>query len=160
MSNQTRPPARTKEARAQARAHVLILLAPILVLPGCIDRKIRVTSDPPGATVWLNDVEIGQTPAEADFMYYGTYDVRLELDGYEPLWTSQKASAPFWQWPGPDLIAEAIPARFDDVVEWHFELRPALETTTDPATLRGELIDRARELSERVEPAATADQAD
>jgi len=111
---------------------------------------MRITSEPPGARVWLNDVEIGRTPAEADFTYYGRYDVRLEKDGYEPLWTDRKAKAPIWQWPGPDLIAEAIPARFDDVVEWHFELQPAIETTADPDALRADLTARARELRDRV----------
>jgi len=127
-----------------------ISLACAASLTGCVDRKIRVTSEPPGARVWLNDVEIGRTPAEADFTYYGRYDVRLELDGHEPLWTDRKAEAPVWQWPVLDLAAEAIPARFDDVVEWHFELDPALETTADPAELREGMIERAAELRGRV----------
>ncbi|MBZ0172699.1 MAG: hypothetical protein K8E66_09995, partial [Phycisphaerales bacterium] len=93
--------------------------------------------------------EIGRTPAEADFTYYGRYDVRLEMDGYEPLWTDRKAYAPFWQWPGPDLIAQAIPARFDDIVEWHFDLAPALESTSDPETLDAGLTERARDLRDR-----------
>ncbi len=145
--NRQRPPAPAPiRARSRARSALPALLLPALLLPGCVDRKIRVTSDPPGATVWLNDVEIGRTPAEADFTFYGRYDVRLEKDGYEPLWTSRKAGAPIWQWPGPDLIAEAIPLRFDDVVEWHFELTPALESTTDPETLDADLIERAQQL--------------
>lgn len=136
------------------RAAMISLAVPALLLPGCVDRKIRVTSEPPGARVWLNDVEIGRTPAEADFTYYGRYDVRLELEGHEPLWTDRKAKAPVWQWPVLDLAAEAIPARFDDVVEWHFDLGPALETTTEPAVLREGLIERAGELQGRVEPEA------
>ncbi len=139
-----------KQARKHAGVVLPVLVLPALFLPSCVDRKIRVTSEPPGATVWLNDVEIGRTPAEADFTFYGRYDVRLEKDGYEPLWTNRKAGAPFWQWPGPDLIAEAIPLRFDDVVEWHFELTPALESTTDPETLEAGLIERAHRLKHEV----------
>lgn len=117
-----------------------------LACVGCVDRKIRVTSEPPGARVWLNDVEIGTTPTEADFRFYGRYDIRLELDGYEPLWTDRKAYAPVWQYPGVDLAADLIPLRFDDVVEWHFELEPTPESTQDPEAVRGALIDRAREM--------------
>lgn len=117
---------------------------------GCVDRKIRITSDPPGARVWLNDTEIGTTPAEADFRFYGRYDVRLEKDGYEPLWTDKKAYAPVWQYPGLDIAADLIPLRFDDTVDWHFELEPSLESTSDPETLRADLISRARELGDRV----------
>lgn len=150
MSRQQRPTRMARKARGRAGAHFpVIALLPFLLLPSCVNRKIRVTSEPPGATVWLNDVEIGRTPAEADFTYYGRYDVRLEMDGYEPLWTDRKAYAPFWQWPGPDLIAEAIPARFDDEVEWHFELEPSLEATFDAETLDDAMIGRARELRSR-----------
>ena len=40
----------------RARAACLLLAVAALALPGCVDRKIRVTSEPPGARVWLNDV--------------------------------------------------------------------------------------------------------
>ena len=46
---------------------------------------------------------------DVPFAWYGTYDVRLEKDGYEPLWTTGEADAPWWEYPGPDLVAEAIP---------------------------------------------------
>jgi hypothetical protein len=127
-----------------ARARLTAAAITLLALAGCVDRKIRITSEPPGATVWLNDVEIGRTPAEADFMFYGRYDVRLEKDGYEPLWTDREARAPVWQYPVVDLVAEVLPMRIDDTVEWHFTLEPALETTTDPDALRRELVERAR----------------
>ena len=129
--------------RRVATAGALALLA---ALTGCVDRKIRITSEPSGARVWLNDTEIGTTPAEADFRFYGRYDVRLELDGYEPLWTDREAKAPVWQYPGLDLAADVIPARFDDVVEWHFELEPTPESTGDPDAVRAGLIERAEAL--------------
>jgi hypothetical protein len=119
-----------------------------VLLGGCVDRKIRVTSEPPGARVWLNDTEIGTTPAEADFRFYGRYDIRLEKAGYEPLWTDRKASAPVWQYPGIDLAADLLPVHFDDVVEWHFELEPTPESTVEPRAVRTDLIGRARQLSE------------
>ena len=132
-----------------ARSTLGLLATAALTLPGCVDRKIRITSEPPGARVWLNDTEIGTTPAEADFRYYGRYDVRLEKPGYEPLWTDKKAYAPVWQYPGIDLAADLIPLRFDDTVEWHFDLEPALESVHDADTLRTDLIGRARELRDQ-----------
>lgn len=126
-----------------------ILLVTSLLLPACVSRKIRITSEPAGATVWLNDVEIGQTPAEADFLFYGRYDIRLELDGHEPLWTNRKANSPIYEWPGIDLVAEALPFRFENTVEWHFVLEPALESAADPETVRADLIRRAAELRDR-----------
>ena len=126
-------------------------------MTGCVDRKIRVTSEPPGARVWLNDTEIGTTPAEADFRFYGRYDVRLEKEGYEPLWTDKKAYAPFWQWPVVDLVADVAPVHLDDVIEWHFELEPSLESVTDPDELRADLLERALELRQQAVPEGNGD---
>ena len=121
---------------------------------GCVDRKIRVTSTPPGALVHLNDVELGRTPVEADFTFYGEYDVRLTLEGHEPLVTSREAKAPIHEWPGIDLVATALPIRFDNTVEWHFDLVPALEQTQDPAAFEAGLLERASELrGQLAEPA-------
>jgi hypothetical protein len=133
------------------RVVTLILTASLLTLPGCIQRRIRVTSEPPGAVVWLNDTEIGRTPAEAEFTFYGSYDVRLELDGYEPIHTARRTPAPFYEYPGPDLIAEVIPHKFENVVAWHFDLEPAPERTMDPDALEADLVERARRLRRQTE---------
>lgn len=106
-----------------------ILLAVLALLVcvssiGCVQRTITITSQPSGALVHLNDVEVGRTPLTVPFKFYGTYDVRLERDGYEPLWTAQEADAPWWEAPGPDLIAEAIPDA-ESSLHWHYDLTPA-----------------------------------
>ncbi|MBX3322509.1 MAG: PEGA domain-containing protein [Phycisphaeraceae bacterium] len=129
---------------------IALLLIPI-VLTGCIQRRIVVTSDPPGAIVWLNDTEIGRTPAETAFTYYGRYDVRLELPGYQSLHTSRRTRAPFHEYPGPDLVATVIPHRFSTVIEWHFELEPFPESVVDAAEFERGVIDRARALRAQTE---------
>lgn len=88
---------------------------------GCVERTIHLTSQPSGALVYLNDQEVGRTPVSVPYLYYGDYDVRLEHDGYRTLWTHQQTDAPWWEAPGPDLIAEAIPGLKVDQ-HWHFEL--------------------------------------
>jgi len=113
------------------------LLAALLALTGCVRRTILITSDPSGALVYLNDREVGRTPVDVDFVHYGTYDVRLVKDGCEPLLTSGDASAPLWDTPGPDLIAELIPAELHSRIQWHYVLEPARED-------RDALLDRAR----------------
>lgn len=62
----------------------LAALGAAVSLAGCVERTISITSDPSGALVFLNDEEIGRTPCEASFLHYGTYDVRIVKDGYEP----------------------------------------------------------------------------
>jgi hypothetical protein len=95
-----------------------------LLTTGCVERKITINSKPRGALVHLNDKEVGRTPVDVPFTFYGTYDVRLEKEGYKPLWTQQKAKAPLWEYPGPDLLAEAIPGMVSNPT-WHFELEQA-----------------------------------
>jgi len=128
---------------------MLILI--LLTTSGCVHRRIRVTSEPPGAIVWLNDTEIGRTPAEAEFTFYGSYDVRLELEGYEPVHEARRTKAPFYEYPGPDLIAEALPMNFNSLIEWHFDLEPNIESTGPVEQVEADLIERARRMRRQTE---------
>ena len=133
----------------------MLLAGTLLLAGGCADRRLVITSTPPGAFVWVNDVELGRTPLEAAFVHYGTYDVRLKLEGYEPIATSASASAPWYEYVGPDLVAEAMPWGVETRVRWNFALKPALETTMSRQELEKGLIDRARELGKQTEPPAS-----
>jgi hypothetical protein len=121
---------------------------------GCVRRTITITTDPPAAMVWLNDREVGRSPLDVDFDYYGTYDVRLEREGYEPQMTSGDAQGPWW-WDvvGLDLVAELMPFTIHSRVQWHYALEPIDD---DPEALTR----RARELRSKVaEPEPQADEA-
>ena len=52
-----------------------------LMLAGCVQRIISITSQPSGALVYLNDEEVGRTPISAPHLFYGVYDIRLEHEG-------------------------------------------------------------------------------
>jgi len=115
----------------------LFVLSSLLCM-GCIQRTVSITSNPPGALAYLNDEEVGRTPVEVPFTFYGVYDVRLERDGYMPLWTTHKAEAPWWEALGPDLVAEFVGGKVQ--LNWHFEMEPLTEVSDEA------LIDRARQL--------------
>lgn len=121
-------------------------------LAGCVERRIMITSEPTDALVYLNDLEVGRTPLEVDFTYFGVYDIRIRKEGYEPLVTSREAEAPFYEWPGVDLVALAIPVRKQTIIRWHFELEPELHDTDA-------ILERARALSDQLSQApAESDQ--
>jgi hypothetical protein len=124
-----------------------------LLLPACAARTLEITSDPPGATVYVNDQEIGRTPVKASFTHYGTYDVLLFKDGYEPLRTRARARTPIYEIPPLDLLASAAGAR--TTIRWHFTLRPAIEASLAPEVLEAELLGRARALREEARRADT-----
>ena len=113
----------------------------MLLYNGCVQRRIRVTSRPTGALVYLNDEEVGRTPITVPFTFYGTYDVRLLLDGHQPVWTTREARAPWWEAPGPDLVAEAIPDGRSDIA-WHFDLEPSEELDEQGIVQRANQLQR------------------
>jgi len=91
---------------------------------GCVERTMSVQSSPPGALVYLNDQEVGRTPMQHDFLWYGTYDVTLRMDGYESLKTRATLFPPIYQWLGLDLFAEIVPIHFKDHQTLVYSLRP------------------------------------
>ena len=116
-----------------------VVCVTMLLTVGCIQRTVTITSDPPGSLVYLNDEEIGRTPVTVPFTFYGVYDVRLEHDEFHPLWTSQKADAPWWEAPGPDLVAELFGPKGE--LNWYFEMEPLPPVVSEDA-----LVDRAGQL--------------
>ncbi len=117
---------------------------------GCVERRLSITSEPSGALVTLGDNEVGRTPLETTFKFHGKYDVLVTLDGYEPLRTISKASAPIYEYPGPDLIAEIIPLTFRNTQHWHYVLEPRLEDSLPKPELEAGMIDRALQLREQL----------
>jgi hypothetical protein len=119
------------------------LLICSFALAGCLERTVTITSKPEGAIVWLNDTEVGRTPVTTGFTYYGDYDVRLKLEGYETLSTHRKAVAPIYEYAPIDLVATAVPARIRTDLTWHFDLTPM---PTPSAESEAALIGRAMEI--------------
>ncbi len=109
------------------RAMMLLLLAAGVTLSGCVERTIRITSNPPGARVFLNDEEIGVTPVKTTFLWYGDYDVILRKDGYQTLKTHHRISPPWYEVPPLDFVSECLVANtiHDDHEFPTFELTPA-----------------------------------
>ncbi|MBX3363160.1 MAG: PEGA domain-containing protein [Phycisphaeraceae bacterium] len=134
------------------RTSCLVGLASLALFGCASDRRLIVTSDPPGARIWLNDTEIGRTPASASFKFYGVYDVRLEAPGHEPLHTRRRVEAPLYEYPVIDLVAMAVPGRRRHHVAWHFELEPAIEQDSTAEHLQTELLDRAKRLESQLGP--------
>ena len=121
------------------RPALLLTLIAALALTACADRRIHITSDPPGALVTLNDVEIGRTPVEVNFTSFGTYDVRLQHTGYATLMTSAEANPELHDEPVFDALSVLTPGRPRTDIYWHFIMDP-LETDPDA------LIHRAQEV--------------
>jgi hypothetical protein len=119
----------------------LALLAAALLPAGCVQRRLTIRSNPPGALVYVDNYEIGTTPVSTDFIYYGTREIRLVRDGYQTLTIPQPIPPPWYQFYGVDFFAEnVIPWEIRDQRVLDFQLVPQVIVPTD------ELLGRANAL--------------
>jgi hypothetical protein len=121
------------------------LLLAIAALGGCVERRMKIDSDPQGARVFVNDEEVGATPVKFSFLWYGDYDIILRKNGYETLKTHYRVDAPWYQYPPFDLITECfIPDTIEDERSLPtYQLQPARVPPLQ------EVVERAVRLRER-----------
>lgn len=108
----SRPTANTDAASRRARivgtALSICLMLACMSAIGCVDRTVKINSEPQGALVYLNDQEVGRSPVKVNFTWYGDYDIIIRQKGYKTLQTNKRIDAPWYQWPGIDLITECL----------------------------------------------------
>ena len=105
------------------RVIVCVLALALFGAGGCVTRELVITSDPEGATVRINETYEGTTPYTHRFTHYQVFGIRLEKDGYYPLYAKERVEAPFYEKPGVDFVSEAlIPKRMHDRREFHYKL--------------------------------------
>lgn len=131
-------------ARGVALALGFASVASLLTGCGTNRRTLVITSDPSGALVYVNDVQMGTTPLEADFTWFGVYEVRLSKPGYEPLVTTGEARPALHDQPFFDFFSEVAPGVRETTVRWHYTLTPSVED--DEA-----LLERARSAKGRLD---------
>ena len=82
---------------------------------GCVQRRMTVRTNPPGALLYVDDYPIGTTPCSTSFTYYGTRKIRLVKDGYETLTVMQSIPAPWYEYTPIDFVAENfVPGQIRD----------------------------------------------
>jgi len=90
---------------------------------GCLRRRFTVRTNPPGAVLYVDNQEIGITPVSTSYTYYGTREIRLEKDGFEPVVKLHDFRPPWYQIPPLDFVSENIvPWEIRDQRELSFEM--------------------------------------
>lgn len=124
--------------------HQWLLAAVGIVLlssTGCVERRLMIRSQPPGAMVYVDDYKIGPTPIATSFTYYGTRKIRLVKDGYQTLTVYERIDPPWYQIPPIDFFAENVlrrEVRDTRVLEYQLQPQPIAPTQ--------QLLDRAEML--------------
>lgn len=128
---------------------ILILVCAAGVLGGCVEREMTLTSDPPGAIVFVSGKEIGCTPVTQSFLWYGDYEIILRRKGYKTLETHRNIKAPFYETIPLDLLSAIAPWTIHDRRYLHFEMEKLV--LPDDQTLIGRADELRRKNSEKVE---------
>ena len=117
-------------------------------LAGCVERTITVRSDPPGALVYLDDVERGETPCRFPFNFYGQRELVLRKDGYETAKQPIQVKAPLHSIFPLDIFFDLLwPLTIEENHAYEVVLQPLSQPDPD------KLIFRARELRDRLHSA-------
>lgn len=119
----------------------LAVVAMGLCASGCVQRRMMIRSNPPGAMVYVDDYEIGVTPVAHNFLYYGDRKIRLVKDGYQTLTVIQSIPPPWYQIPPLDFFSEnLVPAEIRDQRTYAYQLTPQMVVPTE------QLLGRAEQL--------------
>jgi hypothetical protein len=122
-------------------ARLFLLLFMAAMFGGCVQRRLTIRSNPPGARVYVGDEEVGTTPVATDFVYYGTRKIRLVKAGYETLVVNQPVPAPWYQIPPLDFVSELlVPGEIRDERVVNFQLVPLQPVATEPLLSRAEQL--------------------
>lgn len=132
-----------KSPRAGRRAAAAVTLAVVCLSleTGCVVRRYTIRTEPPGATVIVNDEEIGPTPVSRSFTYYGDREVTLIKDGYATKTFIQPVPAPWWDNLLTEFFTEnLVPFTLRDEREFAYQLEPAQPPTADDLHNRAEAM--------------------
>lgn len=119
------PTSASRTGTPAARTLLLLAAAAALAAPGCVHRKLVIRSQPEGAIVTLDGVELPTpTPVEVESPFDGTHRVMLAAPGYEVLEGTAHVDARWHDWFPLDVFAEFLwPGTIEDVREFSFDVR-------------------------------------
>jgi hypothetical protein len=132
---------------------------------GCVERKLIIRTEPPGAVVLLDNKVIGTSPIERDFTFYGARKVEArwdpflsETERFQTVGETRYLNAPWYQWFPLDLLFEFLwPFTITDERVFDLKLRPfeaedpsATDARMEGLTRRADSM-RARTLRDREE---------
>lgn len=133
-----------------AASHPRLALACALLAlasAGCVQRRITIRSNPPGALVYVDKYEIGKTPCSVEYIYYGTREIKLVKDGYETLTVLQWIPPPVYEIPPLDFVAEnVVPVELRDERTFDYQLVPTRVVPTNQLLGRAENLRQSTRL--------------
>ena len=106
-----------------------ILLLSVLLLSSCATiisgsrQNVEITSEPISAKVYINEIEIGETPVQKNLKRNQEYQLTLKLDGYKTYETKLEKKFNVW-YIGNVLIGGIIGLVIDPITGAMHKLKP------------------------------------
>lgn len=130
------------------RSTCVAAAAASLFFGGCVQRRMTIRSNPPGAQVYIDDQEIGRTPVSTDYTYYGKRNIRLVKDGFETLTVKQSVWAPWYEWPGLEFVSENLwPWEIRDERTFDYQMQPSMVVPSQTLLGRAEELRRSQQVT-------------
>lgn len=117
----------------------IVAVALVAVNTGCVERRFRIESNPPGAYVYVNNKSYGTTPVDVPFLFYGDYEIELQKEGYQTLKIKQPVKPPWYEYPVVDFFSEnLVPLKITDQRPFCYDLEPVLVPNLEILKAQGE----------------------
>jgi hypothetical protein len=114
-----------------------------LLATGCVERRVVIRSNPPGAQVYVDDHDVGITPVAFSPIYYGSRKIRLVKDGFETKTVIEPMPPPWYEVPPLDFVSEnVVPGTLQDARTLDFQLEPQRVVPTEELLCRAEGLRR------------------
>ncbi len=75
---------------------------------GCVERKLVLKTDPPGAAVYVDGVPVGESPVELPFSHYGGKRIVFRLTGHATVTDAVVLRTPWYQIFPIDFVADVL----------------------------------------------------
>lgn len=120
-----------------------------LLQPGCVERRMTIRTDPPGALVEVDGTPIGFSPASMSFTYYAPRKIKITHDDYETLTVIQDVPPPWWDnWLTEFFTENLWPFTLRDEREFRYVLEPRRAHSTESILQRAEAVRSEAHLQE------------
>lgn len=124
-----------------------LLASVALVIFSCVEKKMVIRSNPPGADVYLDRKYIGKTPCEVKFVWYGKRGIYIFKEGYQSVNEIVDLSVPFYQiFPLDFITSLLLPFTIHDIRYFEFNLKPEVAQERRVK----DILKRAGELRKRI----------
>ena len=132
---------------AHRKFAVVVAFAAVLLTTGCVERRFRVESHPPGAYLYVNNTPYGPTPVDVPFLFYGDYDIQLVKEGFQTKRVKEPVPRPGTNIRSLTSSPKTSGRRITDIRPLYYEMEPIIQPYLDLLKAEGEeLRGRAADL--------------